>query len=63
MNFVRHVTDFEGERRHLIDVVQLGARAAAVVRLLPEPLGANLDPAAAGLAATGPVGPLAQLAV
>lgn len=49
--------------RHLIDVVQLGTRSASIVRLLPQPLGANFDPAAAGLAAPRPVGPLAELAV
>lgn len=48
---------------YLVDVVQLGTRPAAVVRLLPEPLGANFDPAAAGLAAAGPVGPFAEFTV
>ena len=49
--------------RYLIDVVQFGAGPSAVVGFLAEPLGANFDPAAAGLAASGPVGPLAELTV
>ena len=44
-------------------MVQLGAGPPAVVGLLAEPLGAHFDPAAAGLAAAGPVGPLAELTV
>lgn len=44
-------------------MVQLWAGPAPVVGLLPEPLGANLHAAAAGLAAARPVGPLAELAV
>ena len=47
----------------LVHVVQLGAWPPPVVRLLPQPLGANFDPAAARLAAARPVGPLAQLTV
>lgn len=44
-------------------MVQFGTRPAAVVGLLPQPLGANLDAAAAGLAAARPVGPLAEFTV
>lgn len=44
-------------------MVQFGTRPAAVVGLFPQPLGANFDAAAAGLAAARPVGPLAELAV
>lgn len=44
-------------------MVQFGTWPAAVVRLLPEPLGANFDAAAAGLAAARPVGPFAEFAV
>lgn len=50
-------------QHYLIDVVQLGAGSAAIVRFLPEPLGANFDPAATGLAAAWPAGPLTELAV
>lgn len=48
---------------YLVDVIQLGTRPPAVVGLLPQPLGANFDAAAAGLAAARPVGPLAELTV
>lgn len=44
-------------------MVQFGAGPAAVVGLLPEPLGAHLNPAATGLATAGPVGPLTELTV
>ncbi len=44
-------------------MVQFRTRSPTIVRLLSEPLGANFDPAAAGLAAARPVGPLAQFAV
>lgn len=44
-------------------MVQFGTRPAAVVRFLSEPLGANFDPAAAGLAAARPVGPFAEFTV
>lgn len=44
-------------------MVQFGTRPAAVVGLLPQPLGANFDPAAAGLAAARPIGPLAEFTV
>lgn len=44
-------------------MVQFGTRPAAVVGLLPQPLGANFDAAAAGLAAARPVGPLAEFTV
>lgn len=44
-------------------MVQFGTGPAAVVRFLPQPLGANFESAAAGLAAARPVGPLAELTV
>lgn len=44
-------------------MVQFGTRPASVVRFLSEPLGANFDSAAAGLAAARPVGPFAELTV
>lgn len=48
---------------HLVDVVQFGTRSPTIVGLFSEPLGANFDPTATGLAAAGPVGPLTQFAV
>lgn len=47
----------------LVDVVQFGARSSSIIRLFAQPLGPDLDAAAAGLAAAGPVGPLTELAV
>ena len=44
-------------------MVQFGTWPTAVVGFLSEPLGANFDPTAAGLAAARPVGPLAELTV
>lgn len=48
---------------YLVDVIQFGTRPAAIVRFLPEPLGANFDTAAAGLAAARPVGPFTEFTV
>lgn len=44
-------------------MVQFRARSPAIVGLFSEPLGTNFDPAAAGLAAARPIGPLTQFAV
>lgn len=44
-------------------MVQFGTGPAAVVRFLPQPLGADFESAAAGLAAARPVGPLAEFTV
>lgn len=48
---------------YLVDVIQFGTRPAAIVRFLPEPLGANFDTAAAGLTAARPVGPFTEFTV
>lgn len=44
-------------------MVQLRTRSPAIVGLFSEPLRANFDSTATGLAAARPVGPLAQFAV
>lgn len=48
---------------HLVDVVQFRTGSPSVVGFFSEPLGADFDPAAAGLTAARPVGPLTQFTV
>lgn len=54
---------YNGVPAYLINMVQFGAGPATIIRFLPKPLGPYFDSTAAGLAATGPVWPLAELTV